>query len=223
MGNPSASVPEAPVSKQFLQSGGIRWLQVESAGVIAPICMIQDQADVVYISAHGSSATGAISSSGVTMITPDIDLSGGQWGQDLDTVIVAGCAVLDIGNYNQRYNSMNNPGQKWAATGPKLFLGYNWTANTDNAVGDKDWTSHIAKRLMNFEADGMDPVDAWKQANFLSPGLTTNSNKTKQRPYNASVIDLRDTDPAQHTYRYFDQTQNPPVWTSRLRPTWPPP
>ena len=57
-----------------------------------------NQADYFYFSGHGSYATGAIQGG----FTPS--MASKYWNRDLNCAIIAGCAVLDVGNY--RLNSV---------------------------------------------------------------------------------------------------------------------
>lgn len=223
-GDRTVNPPEfAFASKQFLQSAGIRLFRARSGNAVSDFAMLQNQADWLYLSAHGHSSTGVIASDAGPVLNPVTDLANGEWQQDLDLVVIAGCAVLDIGDYNQRYPAPDpNPGLKWIGTGPDVFCGYNWKANLDNAGGDPKWTAGIATRFVKGVNGGTAIPEAWRKANMEVRRLSTSDNQY-QRPYNACAIDLRPAGTDNDLYWYFDKNMNPPVWTSKPRSQWPNP
>ncbi len=87
-----------------------------------------NQADYFYFSGHGSHATGVLQ--GGFSATDVI----GYWDKDLECVIISGCSVLDINDYNNNYDGeahTRSPGKEWEGTGPAVLLGYNYYAPTD--------------------------------------------------------------------------------------------
>ena len=87
------------------------------------------------------------------------------WNEALDTVIIAGCAVLDINDYNNNYTGSghtSSPGARWAATGVFTLLGYNYSAPHDNSGATaiiQNWLGQI----QNAESDN--ETVAWALAN----------------------------------------------------------
>lgn len=224
-GDRTAVPPEfAFASRQFLQSAGVRLVQVRAGGRTSAFEPLQDQADYFYLSAHGSSRTARLlNDANSVVLDPVTDLANGEWGQDLDCLIIAGCAVLDINDYNDNFKPPNDnpsPGLKWINAGPSILLGNNYKANLDNAGGDPRWTANIVQRFMKRVNNGTPIIFAWRDANLESPHLSTNRRSQYQRPYNACAIDLRPPGTDDDRYWYFDLTVSPPVWTSKRRADW---
>jgi hypothetical protein len=114
-----------------------------------------NQADYFYYSGHGNHSSGAL-----TVGSPAA--AAGYWNQDLDCVIIAGCAVLDINDYNNNYTGSDHsvsPGKMWEPLGPSVLLGYNYYAPNDlqNTAGI------ISSWISNRGAQG--DVTAWMNAN----------------------------------------------------------
>ena len=60
----------------------------------------------------------------------------GRWNKDLDCLVVSGCSILDINDYNNNFaldaeDHVASPGKLWEAVGPNLMLGYNYYAPAD--------------------------------------------------------------------------------------------
>ena len=115
------------------------------------------QADIVYYSGHGVHDTGVlreiVAPSGVS-----------NYWHDVDIVVIAGCAVLDIddksGHYSNPASHAASPGRKWlAASGANVLLGYAYKAPRDNQGGTEIVRSWSALR------NGNDDAAAWMQAN----------------------------------------------------------
>ena len=81
----------------------------------------------------------------------------------MDVVIFAGCSVLDINDYNNRYTDpadhLASPGKLWEQTGPSVLLGYNYYAPNDLQNSSAIVSSWIANR------GGQGDVNAWMSAN----------------------------------------------------------
>ena len=118
----------------------------------------------------------------------------------MDTVIIAGCSVLDIKDYKNNYEGTghtDSPGEEWLKTGPMRLLGYNYTAPLDTQGDDEDATKQIVD--LWFGNGGMtNPVDAWMIANKNAKvgGLIKVHIGT-----NASAIDLTKS-PWEYKYIY---------------------
>ena len=78
-------------------------------------------------------------------------------------MIIAGCSVLDIYDYNGNYDGTAehtfSPGKDWEQTGPDSFLGYAYYAPRDTQGADRIASAWIANR------SSMGDVDAWMNAN----------------------------------------------------------
>lgn len=147
---------------KYVDYGGAVYMQVEMMGERSKRRLCRNQADILYISGHGSSNNGAVGPSSPTSV---------EWKDDLDIVIIAGCSVLDINDYNGRYDddgdgvrergprSKYSNGEMWAKTGPKKFLGYNYKAPLD-AQG----TAGVISRYFSLR-DSEGDVAAWMKAN----------------------------------------------------------
>jgi len=183
--------------------GGAVYVQAQMINTRSKRRLYRNQADILYISSHGTSRDGAIAS----VVPGSVD-----WSDDLDIVIMAGCSVLDINDYNGNYdndgdgNTEPGPsanvfsGEQWAATGPKTLLGYNYKAPLDT-----QGTPGIINSW--FDNRGAGDIEAWKIANNNSSGR------------NACAIDA-----AGGTYYYFHKTkgwvQNSYKWTAIPRASW---
>jgi hypothetical protein len=150
----------SPLHLSFLQAAGREIITAAFAGSVSSKRQIMNQADYFYYSGHGSHATGSL-----TVGSPSV--LAGYWNQDLDCAIIAGCAVLDINDYNDNYTGADHtvsPGEMWEPLGPLVLLGYNWYAPTDVQGA----TSIISTWLANRVASGN--VNAWRDANKNSAG-----------------------------------------------------
>ena len=86
------------------------------------------------------------------------------WDRDLNCLILSACSVLDINDYNGRYDPgeghEDSPGLQWENVGPNVLLGYNYKAPSDKggatAAMINEW---IAARGTTGDAD------AWMNAN----------------------------------------------------------
>ena len=116
-----------------------------------------NQCDVFYISGHGSHSANRIQG----LFTPD--MAGAYWGRDLDCLILAGCSLLDVNDYNGHYSGAEHslsPGKAWAQTGPSILLGYNFIAPGDRGGAP----ARIAEAWRANRAAKGD-VEAWMDAN----------------------------------------------------------
>ncbi len=161
-----------------LQAGGVQFLQVRAPGsggsVVSPVRQVEDQADVLYYSGHGSH-DGKYITYGPTEKFFAADAESAWKGGDIDTVIIAGCSILDIKDYNDnagfapvfgwpQINHTASPGEVWMGTGPKVFLGYNYVAPLDTQGGEVNATKQIVDSWF-VKGGTSDPVNAWIEAN----------------------------------------------------------
>ena len=113
--------------------------------------------DYFYYSGHGSHATGGLTGN----LTPSMVTN--YWTRDLDCVILAGCSVLDINDYNNNFGGsghLASPGKMWCQTGVGTLLGYCGRAPADlNNVSSAIITSWVSRR------GSMGDIDAWMKAN----------------------------------------------------------
>ena len=88
-----------------------------------------------------------------------------KWDKDLNCVILAGCSVLDINDYNNNYDDdpqshQMSPGKAWEQTGPEVLLGYNYSAPGDaGGAPTRIVQSWISNR------GSLGDVVAWMEAN----------------------------------------------------------
>ncbi|NLX14794.1 MAG: hypothetical protein GXY44_14245 [Phycisphaerales bacterium] len=202
-GNLESSPPNSHIDKTFFIAAGREIITARFGNSVSPKRQIMNQADLFYYSGHGNHAD-AILQGGFA----PIDVTG-YWNKDLDCVIVAGCAVLDIKDYRaQSFLPLSwlkwyaaggdwSPGAQWEPTGPSYLIGYNWTAPLDNQD-----SSGIISYFLSVLGNGASIVNAWKQANDLGVGR------------NACVIDCS-TNP--HVYWYWDETSGPAIWTNVIK------
>lgn len=121
-----------PTTGDALRAGGFESLIFERVGTgIKAWTRVKNQAKRLYISGHGLSGGGIYVDEG--SVYPE--LVGDGWKDSLQLVIIAGCSVLNIGNYNRwaGYDS-ESPGIDWkdAAKPGCVLLGYNATAPAAN-------------------------------------------------------------------------------------------
>lgn len=181
-GDIGADPSEATVNTAFMGAAGVVYLEARSGGVQGEKRMIQNQADWLYYSGHGAHDTANLLSA---IFRPEN--AEGKWQQGLATVIFAGCSVLDIKDYNSRYEGVSHtssPGERWIGRGPLRFMGYNYTAPIDTQGGDPNATATI---VHDWFVGGM-TVNSWINAN------------DKEMGHNACAIDLS-ANPWE--YRYF--------------------
>ena len=84
--------------------------------------------------------------------------------RDVDTVVFAGCAVLDIGDKGNHYSNpashSASPGLKWAAaSGAGVLLGYAYYAPLDDKGGMEILEAWCGQR------SALGDIEAWMRAN----------------------------------------------------------
>ncbi len=169
----------AAVGKEFIVHGGGIYIAARIGSSSEERAVAKNQVDWMYLSTHGHSDLGTIDVGvGEKITPPDV-----EWQDDLDIVIIAGCAVLDVNDYNGNYDDDNADGdndrttgtepgpsslvfngEKWANTGPKYLLGYNYNAPLDSQNSDRIISDWAAKRKT------LGVVEAWMEANDNSNG-----------------------------------------------------
>ena len=156
-GNADAHIPEGEFNLKTVQAAGTACLIASCGTSCSANKQCQQQADVFYYSGHGEHDTGRLY--GVA-VPADVT---NHW-RDVETVIFAGCSVLDIGDKGNHYSNpashSASPGLKWAASsGANALLGYCWKAPLDNQGAVRilnDWCSNRT---------ALGDVESWMQAN----------------------------------------------------------
>jgi hypothetical protein len=165
-GDLNSTPPNSPgFDKSFVQAAGCEIITATFGGASSPKRQIMNQASDFYLSVEGYHSTGVITAASVahSIAVRPSDVTN-YWNQNLSTVIIAGCAVLDINDYNNNYTGAahtSSPGKLWAASGVDTMLGYNYYAPVDNPNGTqiiKQWCGLINGG--NISGD-----DAWGIAN----------------------------------------------------------
>ena len=161
-GNADAQIPEGEFNLKTVQAAGTGCLMASCGASCSTKKQCQQQADVFYYSGHGEHDTGRLY--GVA-VPADVT---NHW-RDVETVIFAGCSVLDIGDKGNHYSNPSShsasPGLKWAATsGASALLGYCWKAPLDNQGSAQILGSWCANRTT------MGDVAAWMKANDRRSG-----------------------------------------------------
>ena len=161
-GNKNAAMPEGAINLKTIQAGGTACLVSTLGSVQSSIKLCQQQADILYYSGHGVHDTGMLNGSFVPSSVTN------YW-RDVDTVVFAGCAVLDIGDKGNHYldpvSHSASPGLKWCASaGASALLGYCWKAPLDNQGGVQIINSWCANR------SSLGDVAAWMAANDCRSG-----------------------------------------------------
>ena len=203
-GNSGAAIPEGAMNLKAIQAAGVANLVAHTTSVNSSAKQCQHQADFVYMSCHGSHATGDIAD--IHHNRYSCDSATAKW-EDVDVVVIAGCSVLDIGNFRSESFSTatmmkrwwsaggnSSPGEKWESKGAKVYLGYAWTAPTDAAGG-----SAIATTFVGEIVSGKDWIEAWRIANDSDAGR------------NACAIDCRGD---HHVFWYWREVSGVATWTS---------
>ena len=190
-GDEESVLPEGAFTERYFKAAGFALIRAECGFCLSDARPVQQQADLVYYSGHGSHQSAKLMNSyGTEELSP-------HWS-DVDILVVAGCAVLDIKDYRastfnvfgrrkwERKGGACSPGAKWESMGLSLYLGYCWLAPRDSEGGND-----IAARFRaNIDA-GQDYVVAWRNANDCDEGR------------NACVIDCRTTP---HTFWYWEES-----------------
>jgi len=156
-GNEDAAIPEGEFNLKTVQAAGTACLVASCGTSSSTKKQCQQQADVFYYSGHGEHDTGRLYGTAVPADVTNL------W-RDVDTVVFAGCAVLDIGDRGNHYSNpashSASPGVKWAASaGAGVLLGYCWKAPLDNQGAVRilnDWCSNRT---------ALGDVESWMQAN----------------------------------------------------------
>ena len=161
-GNADAQIPEGEFNLKTVQAAGTACLMVTCGASCSTKKQCQQQADVFYYSGHGEHDTGRLY--GVA-VPADVT---NHW-RDVETVIFAGCSVLDIGDKGNHYSNLAShsasPGLKWATlSGASALLGYCWKAPLDNQGGVQIINSWCANR------SSLGDVAAWMAANDCRSG-----------------------------------------------------
>ena len=154
--------PNSRPSDSFFKAAGCEIVTAEFGGATSSRRQIMNQADYFYFSGHGEHYNNVVhNGDGNGGIGPSAVK--GYWGRDLDCVIIAGCSVLDINDYNGIFPGESHtlsPGKAWEQTGPKHLLGYAAQAPGDaGGAPTRIIQSWIAKRA------ALGDVEAWMQAN----------------------------------------------------------
>ena len=180
-GDLSASIPEGEFNLKTVQAAGTACLCAIACSAESAKKQCQQQADVFYYSGHGTHDTGALYE-----IALPSDVSN-RW-HDVDAVVFAGCAVLDIGDRNNNYTKpashTASPGLKWAAaSGAGVLIGYAYYAPLDDKGGMEILEAWCGQR------SALGDIEAWMRANDRRCG------------HNACAI--RKIDGASLEYHYF--------------------
>ena len=150
--------PNAMLSKTFFKAAGCEVLEVVYGEIASEQKQIMNQADYFYYSGHGLHKFANIDD------FEPADVAG-FWRKDLDCVVISGCAILDINDYNNNYiddpeDHASSPGKLWASVGPLNMLGYNHTAPQDE-TGAPSMIVNKWLQLRTLHGD----VAAWMSAN----------------------------------------------------------
>ena len=192
-GGLDSSPPNSPLDGSFFQAGGIEIITAECCSSVSDKRQLMNQADYFYYSGHGYHSSGTLYAGGPSDVS-------GYWDKDLDVVIIAGCSVLDVNDYNNNFTNpvehALSPGEEWEPLGPSYLLGYNYTAPTDLQNSDSIITSWLSNR------GSLGNVEAWREANDNSNG------------HNACAITKN------ASYYYFRRILGFPVWTEVQKADW---
>ena len=148
----------AMLSKSFMQAAGSEVVEVVYSGITSSRKQIMNQADYFYYSGHGFHKFALLDE------YEPIDMAG-RWMNDLDCVVIAGCSILDINDYNGNFvldpeDHVASPGKLWEAVGPGILLGYNYEAPADEGGAP----AQIMNSWLMLRGS-LDDVSAWMYAN----------------------------------------------------------
>ncbi len=217
-GNIAAVPPEGSVNLSFMQAAGAEIVRVDRDGLSSEKRMFQNQADALYYSGHGNHSSASVALAGGAQFGP-LDATG-NWNQELERVFFAGCAVLDIKNYNGNSfgfwgNPAASPGEKWLTVGPRLLFGYNYIAPLDDNVGQPNFTAGIVARYFGNRGAGLSEAWSWGKANQDAAAGNPHT-VVAGRSMSACAIDLT---VAQTAYWYFAALPGGGYkWTKRTPP-----
>ena len=135
---------------------------------------IQNQADVFLYLGHGSHDRNELFLWSTKKGTPDE--VGSDWSDNVQTVILFGCSVLDINDYNNWWSGdshTKSPGKEWEdkVPGPQTWLGFQHYAPV---VGDPDQEGETGLyALVDQRASGDSWVNAWRKATGDETSITS--------------------------------------------------
>ena len=166
-GNLNSSPPNSPLDESFILSAGREIITAECCSGVSDKRQIMNQADYFYYSGHGTANGFLNAGGGISILHSDV---APYWqNNDLDIVVIAGCAVLDINDYNENGAFIPGagqlyPGEYWEQTGPDILLGYNYLAPNDLQNSDGIISSWLSNR------GSLGNIEAWREANYNSNG-----------------------------------------------------
>lgn len=214
-GRASDKLGDFPIGVDSVKYAGWQYIDHSFANITENL-PVPSQADFFYYSGHGLHASakmriGRDPDAGYIELT----YAEVKWDEDLDVLVVAGCSILDINNYNGNtlptYTPIPGwkPGDNWSQTGPRIFLGYNWRAPLDLQDGTYAAAQIANAWIQNREVDG--DVGAWQQANDNSFGR------------NGCAIDVT-ANIGNRVYGYFHKSGFGPIkfynWTTVSEASW---
>gem|GEM_PF-2253821 len=137
---------------------------------------VKNEAKVFYVNCHGRRKENVLRLSdgptvylfaGSPSCPPNMEPT--DWGNNLRTIILYACEVLDINDYNDNYFKASvkrdfSPGEKWdkiasIASSNKILLGYNSKGATGN------FSVSILSKYFNLIKGGTSEPEAWLRAN----------------------------------------------------------
>ncbi len=129
-----------PANLEFMQAAGYEVVTVtlQSPQTAATRAFVHNQAEILLYVGHGHHDDNYLDLNGERSAKPD-DFINGVWTEGLNKVILMGCSVLDINDYNSWWpggSHLASPGKKWATIpGPEQLMGFQYMAPL---VGDPD-------------------------------------------------------------------------------------
>jgi hypothetical protein len=154
---------------EYLQAAGVEYLTVWSVKDPSKKdrVPVKNQADLLYYSGHGDGDTGALKSVYGRTTPPHTVLSDidpvSNWSDDLETFVVAGCAVLDKARHGLEWANRCLAGR--GSGHLEQLLGYR-----DSAPLDRTGGYQIAALFSLLKSQGKSLVDAWMEGNESNNG-----------------------------------------------------
>ncbi len=162
-GDGDEALGRPPASVQFMRAAGFENAEVDLVEFTAEPdqFFLQHQADTLFYIGHGwHDRNTIVLENDATEARPE-ELGEG-WNEGLDTIILFGCSVLDIGNVNGWNGQNNSPGIAWLEQAPEIGTWLGFQALAPLVEEDEGYKAIYA--LADNYSSGTEWVDAWKQA-----------------------------------------------------------
>jgi hypothetical protein len=161
-GNQGRHAPSADLPA--LQAAGFERATVTAANY-SEVAFVKNQADILIYVGHGSHADHRIAIHGRDWSADEgVDSYeiGGEWREDVSTVMLFACSVLDVNDYNANFNDNY---WDWKEMGPvdRIFSGENWSIIRGEDGDRITWLGFNAAAPKVFGQNGDNVIKGWAQ------------------------------------------------------------